>query len=56
MEKNLQQKLQEIYHLEQSVLFNKLPSLIIVFAAIAFILLLLSYLYSRRMAKAEQRG
>ena len=56
MEKNLQQKLQEIYHLEQSVLFNKLPSLIIVFAAIAFILLLLSYLYSRRMAKAAQRG
>ena len=55
MEKNLQQKLQEIYHLEQSVLLNKLPSLIIVFAAIAFILLLLSYLYSRRMAKAVQK-
>lgn len=54
LERNLQQQLQEINQLDQSVLLNKLPLLLIVFALLMLASLLLSYLYSRQMAKTVQ--
>ena len=54
MEKNLQRKFVEINQPEQSILPDKLPLLITVFAAIMLSSLMLSYLYSRRLANAAQ--